>query len=322
MNKARFVLAVLALIFVMPVAAQKWPAKSVAIVVTHPPGGGADAVARFVAEQLQERTGQQFLVENRPGASSMVGTQFVARAVPDGYTVLVATVSAAMNAHLFKTVPYDHIKDFTPVTTLATAPFMLLVNPEVVPVKSAAELTKFISARAGGMAYGGAGSGGIVAAQLYFSLSGIDRERVTLIPYKGGPDTVHDLLGGRIHFTFFEATFGTQQARAGKLRALAVTSTERNSASPHIPTMAESGFPSFDLVGWYAMFLPANAPRQIAQQLAELVNASMTTEKGREFLKKFAMDPKPSSPENFAQFLKDETAKWGRLIRDAGIKPQ
>jgi len=322
MNRPRIFLVVLALCFAMPVAAQTWPLKPVTIVVGLPPGGGADTVARFVAEQLRERTGQQFLVENRPGAFSAVGTQFVARAAPDGYTLLVSTVSAAMNVSLFKKLPYDHIRDFTPVTTLSTAPWLLVVSPEQVPVNSVAELTKYISARPDKIAWGGPGSGGTVAAELYFSLAGLRREQLTFIPYKGGPDTLQDLLGGRIQFTFFEATFGTQQARGGKVRALAVTSPTRISAAPDIPTMAESGFPTFDVVGWYAMFLPAKAPKQIAQKLAELCNASMTTEKAREFLRKLAMEPKPLSPEDFAQFLGDETEKWGRLIKNARIEQQ
>lgn len=145
---------------------------------------------------------------------------------------------------------------------------------------------------------------------------------MTFIRYKGGPEALSDFMGGRIHFTFLDATLGLQQVRGGKVRALAVTSPKRTSAAPDIPTMAESGFPTFDIVGWYAMFMPAKAPKQIAQKLAELCNALMTTEKAREFLKTLAGEPKPGSPENFAQFLNDETTKWGRLIKEAGIGPE
>ncbi len=322
MNALRMSLAALALTIVTSVTAQTWPSKPVTIVVGLPPGGGADAIARFVAEQLKERTGQQFLVVNKPGAFSTVGTQFVARAAPDGYTLLVSTVSAAMNVSLYKKLPYDHIKDFTPVTTLSTAPWLLVVNPSEVPVNSVAELTKYIRARPNKIAWGGPGSGGVVAAELYFSLAGLRREQLSFIPYKGGPDTLQDLLGGRIQFTFFEATFGSQQARGGKVRALAVTSLTRISAAPDVPTMAELGFPTFDVVGWYAMFMPAKAPKEIAQRLADLCNSSMTTEKAREFLRNLAMEPKPQSPEEFAQFLSNETDKWGRLIRNAHIEPE
>jgi tripartite-type tricarboxylate transporter receptor subunit TctC len=321
MKLPRIVLVVLALMVAPPVAAQTWPSRPVSIVVGFLPGTGPDIIARFVAERLHERTGQQFIVENKPGAFSMVGAQAVARAAPDGYTLLLSTVSAAMNVHLFRKLNYDHARDFTPVTTLANAAFVLLVNPDVVPVASVAELTEYIRARPDKIAYG-SGTAGNVAAAFYLSLSGLQRERLIFIPYKGGTDALHDLRGGRIHFSFFDSTFGIQQAQGAKLRALAITSTKRTSAAPDIPTMAEAGLPNYDLVGWYAVFLPAKAPKDITHKLAELCNAAMASEKGREFLRTLAMDPNPGSPEHFAQFLDSETAKWGRLIRDAGIEPQ
>ena len=321
MNIPRILLLVLALTFATPLAAQSWPSRPVTIVVPYLPGSGPDVIARFLADQLHERTGQPFIVVNRAGASSMVGTQAVARAAPDGYTILLQTVLAAMNVHMFKQLGYDQVKDFAPVTTLATAAFILLVNPEVVPVASVAELTQFIRTRPGKITYGG-GTTVQVASVLYFSLTGLRQEQSTFIPYKGGPAAVNDLRGGQIHFTFVDATLGIQQARGGKLRALAITSAKRTAAAPDIPSMAEAGVQNYDLVGWYALFLPGSAPKDIAQKLAELCNASMGTEKGREFLKTLAMDPYPSSPENFAQFLNREIVKWGRLIKEAGIAPQ
>ena len=321
MNRLRRMLVVLAFAIALPAAAQTWPSRPVTIVVGFLPGTGPDIIARFVAERLHERTGQQFIVENKPGAFSMLGAQAVARAAPDGYTLLLSTVSAAMNVHLFKKLNYDHVRDFTPVTTLANAAFVLLVNPDVVPVTTVAELTQYIGARPDKIAYG-SGTAGNIAAALYLSLSGLRRDQLTFIPYKGGTDALHDLRGGRIHFSFFDSAFGIQQVQGGKLRALAITSTKRTSAAPDIPTMAEAGLPGYDLVGWYAVFLPAKTPKDIAQKLAELCNATMASEKGREFLRTLAMDPHPSSPENFVQFLDSETAKWGRLIRDAGIEPQ
>ena len=321
MNMPRIFLLVLALTFALPVAAQTWPSKPVTIVVPYIAGVGPDTIARFLADQLHERTGQPFIIVNRAGASSMVGTQAAARAAPDGHTILLQTVLAAMNVHLFKQLGYDQVRDFTPVTTLATAAFVLLVNPEVVPVTSVAELTGYIRTRPDKIAYGG-GTPVRIASAFYFSLAGLRREQLTFIPYKGEIQALNDLRGGRIHFTFLTSTFGVQQARGGKLRALAITSTKRTAAAPDIPTMAEAGLANYDLVGWYAMFMPAKAPKDIAQKLAELCNASMASEKGREFLRTLAMDPKPSSPEDFAQFLNDETAKWGRLIKAAGIEPQ
>ena len=251
----------------------------------------------------------------------MVGAQQVARAAPDGYTVLLSTVSAAMNVHLFKKLGYDQARDFTPVTTLAMAAFVLLVNPEVVPVTSVAELSEYIRTRPDKIAYGGS-TPARVASAFYFSLAGLRQEQLTFIPYTGGPDAMRELMGGRIHFSFFDSTTATQGARGGKLRALAITSPKRSSAWPNIPTMAETGLANYDLVGWYAIFVPAKTPNDIAQKLAELCNASMASEKGRELLRTLALDAKPSSPENFAQFFNDEVAKWGRLIKAAGIEPQ
>ena len=321
MNMPRIFLLVLALAFAMPVAAQTWPSKRVTIVVPIQAGTGTDTVARFLAERLHESTGQPFIVENKPGAFTMVGTQLVARAAPDGYTVLLSTVSAAMNVHLFKNLGYDQVRDFTPVTTLAMAAFVLLVNPEVVPVSSVAELTEYIRTRPDKITYGG-GTPVRVASSYYFSLAGLRREQSTFIPYTGGPDAMRELMGGRIHFSFFDSTTALQGARGGKLRALAITSPKRSSAWPNIPTMAEAGLVNYDLVGWYAIFVPAKTPKDIAEKLAELSNASMASEKGRKLLGTLALDPKPSSPENFAQFLDSEIAKWGRLIKDAGIEPQ
>ena len=321
MNVPRIFLAVLAAALAMPAAAQTWPSKRVTIVVPLSPGSGTDNVARFLAERLQERAGQPFVVENRPGAFTMVGAQQVARAAPDGHTVLFSTVSAAMNVHLFKKLAVDQIKDFTPVTTIALSPFVLLVNPDVVPVNSVAELTEYIRARPDRIAYGG-GTAARIASAFYLSLSGLRREQATFVPYKGGTDAMNDLRGGRIHFAFFDSTLGVPQARGGKLRALALTGPKRSSAAPDIPTMVEAGLANYELVGWYALYMPAKTPKDVAQRLAELCNASMASEKGREFLRALSMEPYPSSPDNFAQFLNDETAKWGRLIKDAGIEPE
>ena len=320
-SAVRILLIALASAVAFPLQAQTWPSKPVFIVTGFLPGVGPDVIARYLAERLAESTGQRFVVENRPGAFSMLAAQQVARAAPDGHTVLLSTVSAAMNGHLFKSIPYDHVRDFTPVATLAMQAFVLLTNPQVVPANSIAELTEYIKAHPGTLAYG-SGTAGNIASAFYFSLAGVRRDQLAFIPYKGGTDAMNDLLGGRIHFTFVDAAYAIQQARGGRVRALAITSPKRTSAGPDIPTMAESGLPGYDLVGWYALFLPAKAPREIAQRLAELTNAAMTAEKGREFLKTLACDPYPSDPDAFARFFGSEVSKWGRLIKEAGIEPQ
>lgn len=313
---------ILALTLTVPAVAQTWPAKPVTMVVGSLAGSGPDAIVRFLAERLRERTGQPFVVENRAGGFGMVGAQAVARAPADGYTVLFAPVSIAVNIHLFKNAGYDPVKDFAPVTTNGRSAFMLLVNPAAVPVSTVAELTQYIRARPGKLAWGAGGAVQRVAGELYLSLSGLRQSGVTFVSYKGSPEALNDVLGGRIQFSFVESIFGIPQTRGGQVRALAVTGAQRTSAAPEIPAMAEVGVPGYDLEGWFATFMPARAPRDTVQRLAELSNAAMTTDEAREFLRKLATDPFPGTPDSLARFLDSEIAKWGRIIREAGIAPE
>lgn len=311
----------LMLAMIAPAGAQSWPSKPVTMVVSNLMGTGPDIVGRFLAERLRERTGQPFSVENRPGGTGIVGAQQVRRAAPDGYTILLGTLSTATNVHLYRNLGYDPIKDFTPVTTIAMTSFVLLVNPAVMPVNSVAELTEYIRKHSSKLAYASGGAAGRVAAELYFSLSGLRPQQVTFVPYKGGSQAFTDLIGGQIHFLFADSAFGIQQARGDKARALALTSVQRTSAAPDIPTMAEAGVPGYSLGGWFALFMPANSPKAIAQKLAELCNAAMTSEAARAFLKNLATDPYPGSPGSLAMLLESEIAKWGRIIKSAGMEP-
>ena len=314
-------LGALALAFAAPLTAQSWPAKTVTIVSGYSAGSGFDVFARFLAENLRDRTGQPFLVENRPGAFGNLAAQYVARAAPDGYTALLTANSThAANIHLYKKLGFDPIRDFTPVTTILSQGFVLLVNPAVVPVNSVAELTAYIKARPGKLDYGASAITARIATELYLSLAGgLD---VTYVPYKAATQAFNDLLGGEIHFMFTGAGSGMPQARAGKLRALAVTNAQRTSAAPEIPTMAEAGLPGYEVRSWFALFFPAGTPIRIAQKLAELSNASWATEKGREFLRNLASDPFPGDPDSLAKLVESEIPKWGRIIKGAGIEPQ
>ena len=313
-------IAVLALLTsAAPARAQGWPAKPVTMVVGYPAGSGVVTIARFLADALRQRTGQPFVVENRPGSFGVVGAQYVARAARDGYTLLFAPASAAINVHLYKNLGYDPVNDLAPVVTVAGTGYVMLVNPAAVPVKSVAELTDYIKARPGKLAYGSGAAAARVAAELYLSLASLD---VTNVPYKGVPQALNDLLGGQIHFMFADATLGIPQALGGKVRALAVTTPQRISAAPDIPTMAEAGVRTYDLAGWFAVFMPAKSPREIADKFADLSNASITSDKAREFLAKLAADPFPGSPDSLAKFLDAEIAKWGRLIKAAGIEQE
>lgn len=321
MKVARILLGALALAVAVPAFAQAWPARTVTIVIGYPGGTGIDLVARFLAKDLQERTGQPFIVENRPGAFGNVAAQYVARAAADGHTVLLTTNSThAANIHLFKNIGFDPVKDFTPVTTTTTLGFVMLVNPAVVPVSSVAELTDYIKARPGKLAYGAGAATARIATELYLSLArGLD---VTFVPYKGSSLATNDLLGGQIHFLFADAASGVHQARGGKVRALAVTNAKRTSCAPEIPTMAEAGLPGYQLEAWFALFFPAKTAITSTQKLADMSNALWATESAREFLKNQCLDPLPGSPGSLARLVKTDTEKWGRIIKEAGIEQQ
>lgn len=320
MKATRILLVVFMFAFAAPVTAQTWPAKPVTIVVGYPAGSGADLIGRFLAENLRERTGQPFLVEVRPGVFGNLAAQYVSRAQPDGYTILLTPNSThGANIHLFKNLGFDPVKDFTPVTTVLSLGFVLLVNPATVPVNSVAELTEYIRARPGKLAYGAGAAMGRIASELYLSLIS---SNVTFVPYKGSNLAFNDLLGGRIHFVFADGVFGMQQARGGKARALAVTNAKRLSCAPEVLTMADAGLQGYELESWFALFMPANAPPDIAQKIANMSNETVTSEKGREFLKNMCMGPYPGNPDSLAKLVDSEIAKFGRIIKGAGIEPQ
>jgi len=322
MRATRMVLLlVLSAVCVSSAGAQSWPTKTVTVIVGYPAGGGTDVIARFLAEGLRERTGQPFLVENRPGIFGNLGAQYVSHAKPDGYTVLFTPNSThAVNVHLFKKLGYDPVKDFTPVATVVSAGFVLLVNPAAVPVSSVSGLTEYIKARPSALAYGVNAATGRIASELYLSLAG--GLKMTFIPYKSANDALMDLLRGQIHFFFADAMFAMPQMRGGKVRAIAVSNDKRFLFAQDIPTMAEGGLPGYDVPTWFALFMPAKAPREIAQKVAELSNAIMATEKGRDFLKNLGADPFPGDPDSLAKLVETEIPKWGRLVKSAGIEAE
>ena len=326
MAAARHLLTALALfipLFITPAApalAQTWPAKPVTMVVGYPPGSGIDNVARFLAEGLRERTGQPWIVENKPGAVGNLAAQAVARAAPDGYTVLFTPNSShGINPHMFKKPGFDPIKDFQPVTTILTLGFVLVVNPQTVPVNTVAELTAYIKARPGKLAFASGNATGRVTAEWYRQITGIDAVHV---PYKGVPQAITDLLGGQVHFMFADATLGIPTARSGKLRALAVTNAKRVSSAPDIPTMLESGVPGYVVESWFGVLMPAGVPMDIARRFADLSNSTMGTERAREFLSNLGAEPAPGSPESFGRAIVAEIAKWGPIVKNAGIEAE
>jgi tripartite-type tricarboxylate transporter receptor subunit TctC len=296
-----------------------WPSKPVTMIVGYPAGSGIELVGRILADQLKERLGQPVIVENKPGAIGNIAAQTVARATPDGYTLLYTPNSThAANIHLYKDIGFDPVKDFAPVTTVVAHPFFLAVNPKT-PVNSVAELTAYLKARPGKTQYGSGSATGLVAAELYRSMAHLDTLHV---PYKGMPQAYADLFGARLDFIFADSQLGYNYIKSGKIRGLAVTSGKRFSLAPDMPTMAESGFPGFDLSSWHAVFMPAATPRDIVNKLAQASNAAMSTEKAREGMKGLFVEPFPGTPESLGRLVQSEMDKWGRIIKGAGIQPQ
>ena len=299
--------------------AQTWPAKPVTLVVGTSAGSGLDTIARYLAQGLRERTGQPFIVENKAGAAGNIGAQYVARAAPDGYTAVLGTISThAVNPHVMRNVGIDPVNDFQPVTTIFFISFVLLASPEP-PLNSVAELSAYLKAHPGQLAYASGNQFGRIMAELYRQTVGFDAVHV---PYKSVPQALADLVSGRVHFIFADATIGISTARSGKARALAVTGPKRNPGAPELPTMIESGVPGFVADGWVALFFPARTPIDIARRLANLANEVMTTAEGREFLRKAGAEPMPGSPESLAKAVVEDNAKWGAVVRKAGIEPQ
>ncbi len=299
-------------------AAQAWPVRSVSMLVGFPAGSGIDLFARLLAEGLRERTGQSVIVENRPGAASNLAAQAVARAAPDGYTVLYAANALSANVHLFRSVGYDPVKDFSPVTTFLENGWMLLAYPGL-QVNSVSELTAYLKARPGKLAYGTSGASGLIAAELYRFMAGFDAVNV---PYKGVPPAVTDLLAGRTVFMFADISTGLSLARSGKAKGLAVTNPRRVALAPEIPSMAESGLSGYELVSWQAVLLPAGAPREVVNRLAELTNAVGASERAQQFFTKMSVEGKAGSPEALARLLESEIQRWGQVIKAAGIAPE
>jgi tripartite-type tricarboxylate transporter receptor subunit TctC len=297
-----------------------WPAKPVTLVVGYPAGSGIDTVARFLAQELREKTRQAWIVDNRPGAVANLAARYVANSVPDGYTVLFTPNSThGINPHIFKNLGFDPIKDFQPVTSLLNLGFVLLVNPRLIPVSSVYELTQFLKNNPNHFAYASGNASGRVAAEWYKQLSGFDALHV---PYKGVPQAINDILGGNVHFIFADATLGIPTVKANKLRALAVTNPTRIASLPDVPTMLESGVPGYTFTSWFGVFFPANIPNGLAEKFANLCNSSMTSEKAKEFLKGLGAEPFPNTPEAFSKLVEKEIEKWGPIVKAAKIEAE
>ena len=309
--------ALLSLAAALPAAAQPYPSGPLRIVVPFVPGGGTDILARLLGQKLNESWGQPVVVDNRPGAAGTVGTTFVAKAAPDGHTLLIVPAAYAGNPSLYKKLPYDHARDLAPVSWLASGPLTLVVHPSL-PAKTIKELVALGRARPGEINFGTSGAGTLphLSAELFSSMSGI---KMAHIPYKGAGAAITDVLAGRVPVYFMNILQSLQFIKAGKLRALGVTTPERSPIAPGIPAIAEA-LKGYDMTNWYGLLVPAATPREsVAKLNAEVVRILQLAElKSR--LADDGMTVVASTPEQFSAFLAKETAKYAKVIETAGIK--
>jgi tripartite-type tricarboxylate transporter receptor subunit TctC len=290
------------------------------MIISFPPGSSTDIVGRVIAQKLSEYWGQPVLAENRGGAGGSIGTAAVAKAAPDGYTLLLDSSAHAVTPAIYAKLPYDTLKDFVEIAPLAGQPNVLVVLPGS-PVKSVADLIADAKARPGqiNFASAGIGSGTHLNLEKFKLATGID---VTHIPYKGTQEVITDLLGGRVDYYFAPISAGLSSVRDGKLRALAVSSSSRSSSLPEVPTLAESGVPGFEFTLWFGVWGPAGMPADIVDKISKDVNRAIADPGVRERLGKLGNDTMSMSPVEFSQFVRRELEDYARIIRAAGIKPQ
>jgi tripartite-type tricarboxylate transporter receptor subunit TctC len=300
-------------------AAQAFPNKPIRLIISAPAGGPRDIQARLIGPKLQDALGQPLVVDNRGGASGIIGTDLVAKAQPDGHTLLMLTLSHAVTATLYPKLPYDSINDFTYITSVTSGPGLLVVNLSV-PAKTVAEFVEYVRGRPGKVFYGTAGSGtpSHLAVEL---LKIITRTDMVHVPYKGMAAAITDVISGQLQASIPTIPAGLQHAKAGRLRALAVTSVRRSSAAPELPTMIEAGIPGYSASNWYGMAAPAKTPRPVVMRLNKEIRAAMASADLAERFIALGLEPDTSSPEEFSAFVKSEVDKWAKVVKASGLRP-
>jgi len=298
--------------------AAAYPDKPVRMVVPFPPGGGTDVVARAIALKLTEQWGQSVVVDNRPGAASMVGTEMLAHAVPDGYTLGFVSMSHTINPSIYKKLPFDPIADFSPVALAATAPNVLVVNPGV-GAKSVAELVQIAKARPGKLNFPSSGNGGVshLSMEMFRYAAGID---IVHVPYRGAGPALTALLANETQLMMATTPVALPQMKAGRLIALATTGLKRSSLAPEIPTVAEAGYPGFEADTWYGMLAPAKVPPALVNQTNAAVTKMLTQADFKERLAHEGAQPAGGTPTQFATHIKSEIEKWAKIVRTAKVK--
>jgi tripartite-type tricarboxylate transporter receptor subunit TctC len=299
--------------------APAFPTKAIRFVVPFPAGGPLDISARAIGQKLTEAWGQPVIIDNRPGAGGNIGAELVAKGIPDGYTILMGAVSThAINPWLYAKMPYDPIRDFVPVSLVTQVPNVLIVHPSV-PAKTVKELVALAKARPGQLNYasGSTGSAGHLAGELFNVMAGV---QTVHIPYKGAPAAVIDLMAGQMSFMFDNLASALPNIKAGRVRALAVTTLTRSPLLPALPTMSEAGLKGFDVSTWFGIFAPGDTPKAIVDRLNAGIVAALKAPDLRERLAAMGAEPKPDTPEQFAAFVKAELAKYEKVVKASGAR--
>lgn len=318
---AAAVLATCAAFAVPSAQADTYPSRPIRMVVGFPSGGAPDILARIFSEKISPSWGQPVVVDNKPGAGGNIGAEAVAHAVPDGYTLALGTVGThSINGALYSKMPYDMVKDFAPVILVASTPNVLVVNPSV-PAKNVAELIALAKAKPGSLTFGtpGVGTSPHVAGEMFNSLAGV---KLTHVPYKGRAMAIPDLLGGHISMMFDNLPSALPVIKEGKVRALGVTSAKRSPSAPDIPTLAEQGLQGFDADSWFAIFAPANTPKDVIAKLNAELNRIYQLPDVQAKLKTLGLDPILGAPEKLAAYQKVEIAKWAKVVKESGAKAE
>jgi len=299
----------------------QYPTKPVRIIVPYPPGGTTDILARLVAKGLTEKFGQTFVVENRPGASGAIGSQAVAKSPPDGYTLVMGTISShGINSALYKSLPYDAVKDFAPVTNVASTPNVIAVNPSL-PAKNLNELLKLAREKPGKLNFGSTSQGGSphMSAELLKMMAHVE---LVHVPYKGAGPMLTDLIGGQIEIGFDNLPSTMSHIKSGKVRAIAVTTTKRWPGAPEIPTVAESGVPGYEVSGWFGLLAPAGTPKPVIDALYRAIADFLKQPDVAKQLLELGAEPAANGPDAFGRQIADEVQKWKKVVAATGVKAE
>jgi tripartite-type tricarboxylate transporter receptor subunit TctC len=300
------------------VAHAQYPVKPLRMIVPFPPGGGTDAMARVLAPKLGEGLGQSVVIENRGGAGATIGTEVAAKSAPDGYTLFLMTVTNTVSMSLYPNLKFDLVRDFTPITKLATTPHVLVVHPSL-PVRTVKELVALAKARPGTLVYSSSGTGSVshLAGEYFGFLTGT---KMLHVPYKGGGPSVTALVSGEVAVGFATMPSVLAQVKSGRLRGIAMTTAQRSAALPQLPTVAESGIANFDVGSWYGLSLPAGAPRDIVARVHDVTHKALAFPDVKEKLGAAGFEVLLSTPEQFGDFVRVEVERWGKVVKASGAK--